>query len=345
MSEFVQSFAIELGAVVLSASLLAWAIFSIWRERKLAQADKQTIETLRSKRFAKYAKAQEAYQSFREKLEKKNNGNTVIIDLIHDLGDDFVGRDKAEQQITFDEAFEAVAAIRGATPRTRILVVLHTLGGYARPAHMIALALKQHLKKAKRHNPKSDPMVIAYVPYVAMSGGTMIALSADRITMDPTAALGPIDTIYGGFPSEAYEDLIERKGVEATQDVLVMLAHEAKKYDKYAAKVARQIINKAHKLPGDDPNRLANYLTSGQLSHSESISPERADELGINVSTRIPDEIYGLVDARIRMIQTKIEEEERKGDGGSGSDHSDPEKPEAALETMIARKLRVSPRL
>ena len=156
MSEFVQNFAIELGAVVLSAGLLAWAIFSIWRERMLAQADKQTIETLRSKRFAKYAKAQDAYKAFREKLEKKNNGNTVIIDLIHDLGDDFVGRDKAEQQITFDEAFEAVAAIRGATPRTRILVVLHTLGGYARPAHMIALALKQHLKKAKRHNPKTS---------------------------------------------------------------------------------------------------------------------------------------------------------------------------------------------
>ena len=45
------------------------------------------------------------------------------------------------------------------------------------------------------------------------------------------------------------------------------------------------------------------------------------------------------------MIQTKIEEEERKGDGGKGGDNSDPDKPEASLETMIARKLRVSPRL
>ena len=70
MNEFVHNFAIELGAVVLSTGLLAWAIFSIWRERMLAQADKQTIEGIRSKRFAKYTKAEDSYKSFREKLEK-----------------------------------------------------------------------------------------------------------------------------------------------------------------------------------------------------------------------------------------------------------------------------------
>ena len=76
------------------------------------------------------------------------------------------------------EALQAVAAIRQANARAKIVVVLHTLGGYARPAHMIAQALCQHLEKARaHHNPKRDPRVVAYIPYIAMSGGTMIARS------------------------------------------------------------------------------------------------------------------------------------------------------------------------
>lgn len=295
-------------AVFLAVGLLVSVIISI-NARLTESADGRAMEELRNRRYRKYGDAAKAYKKARKKIEE---GNAVLIDLIHDLGDDFIGRDQAEQQITFDEAFEAVSAIRDATPRSKIIVVLHTLGGYARPAHMIALALKRHLKKARQHSPKRDPMVLAYVPYVAMSGGTMIALSADKIYMDETASLGPIDTIYGGFPSEAYDKLLEVKGVEATQDLLVMLAHEAQKYDRYAAKVARDIINPAHKGKGDDPNALADYLTSGKLSHSEAISPKEAKELGVNVSAKIPDAIYALVDARIRMIQTRVEEDEKQ---------------------------------
>ncbi len=338
MPEFDNNQLLWIGSAVLIAALvLSIAIASV-RSRLLVSADERAMDVLRHRRFQKYGEAAKAYNKFRKKIE---TGNTILIDLIHDLGDDFSGRDSAEQQITFDEAFEAVSAIRGATPRSKIVIVLHTLGGYARPAHMVALALKRHLKKARQHNPRKDPLVVAYVPYVAMSGGTMIALAADKICLDETASLGPIDTIYGGFPSEAYDTLLDAKGVEGTQDVLVMLAHEAKKYDKYAARVARDIINPAHKSKADDPHALADYLTSGKLSHSEAISPKEAKELGINVSAKIPELVYGLVDARIRMIQTRVEEDDEREKAESKEREKEIREREASTEKALARMLRV----
>ncbi len=309
--------------VVLAALGYAYAQYL---SRQRASSDERQMVKLRSKRFADYEDARREYEKLRKKIE---TGNTVLIDLIHDLGDDFVGRDSAQQQIAFDEALQAVAAIRQANARAKIVVVLHTLGGYARPAHMIAQALRQHLEKTKgHHNPKREPRVIAHIPYIAMSGGTMIALAADKVCMNKTASLGPIDTIYGGFPTDAYNALIEQKGVLATQDVLVMLAHEARKYDQYAVKVAREIVNPVHRKPGKPEHYLADYLSSGELSHSQAISVKEARELGMNVASKVDETINGLVDARIRMINTRLEYEtgqhddprsDRRDGGGQGS--------------------------
>ena len=301
-----QTTVIGAGMAALIVVLLIVIVRMLTSRRQLA-SDEDQLAKLRRKRAAAYHEAKAEYRRHRAKFEKSN---TLLIELIHDLGDGFIGRDSAPQQIVFDEAFEAIALIRQANPRSKIVIVLHTLGGYARPAHMIALAIKEHLRKAK-HNPRRDPHVVAYVPYVAMSGGAMIALAAEKVTMDPTASLGPIDTIYGGFPTETYRDLLEQKGPLATQDVLVMLAHEAEKYDRYADRIAREIIHPNHKAEDKDPDFLANYLSAGKLSHSEAISPAEAEQLGINVSTKIPADIYGLVDARIRMIHTRLEYEER----------------------------------
>lgn len=346
MFESISEQELVIAAGLLAAmSLLGWAYWQ-YLAHETRKRDAHSLVKLRSWLGRSYEEAKQGYKKARANLEKRNRRNTIVIDLIHDLGDEFEGRDSAEQEITFDEAFNAIAAIRGANARTHIMIILHTLGGYARPAHMVALALKKHLRKVGKHNPYKHPKITVYVPYVAMSGGTFIALAADRIFMDETASLGPIDTIYGSFPSEAYEDLIAQKGVEQTQDLLVLLAHEASKYDKYAQDVAREIINPVHRLPlhkmsGDGPRTdkarsraLADHLTSGEMSHSQAISPTSARELGINLSKNIPPDVYNLVDARIRMIQTKAVSdadkearaaEEKKADKPNGPDDNDPQ--------------------
>jgi len=43
--------------------------------------------------------------------------------------------------------------------------------------------------------------VTVFVPHYAMSGGTLIALTADEIVMDPNAVLGPVDPQIGNMPA------------------------------------------------------------------------------------------------------------------------------------------------
>jgi Serine dehydrogenase proteinase len=55
-------------------------------------------------------------------------------------------------------------------------LVLHTPGGLVLAAEQIASALAAH-----------EGPVTVYVPHYAMSGGTLIALAADRIVLSPSA--------------------------------------------------------------------------------------------------------------------------------------------------------------
>ena len=82
--------------------------------------------------------------------------------------------------ISIEDSEEVLRAIRMTPPDMPIDIILHTPGGLVLASQQIACALCDH--KAK---------VTAFVPHYAMSGGTLIALAADEIVMDPHAVLGP----------------------------------------------------------------------------------------------------------------------------------------------------------
>ena len=84
--------------------------------------------------------------------------------------------------IDIEDSEQVLRAIRMTPPDTPITLILHTPGGLVLAATQIALALKGHPAKKT-----------VIVPHYAMSGGTLIALAADEIQMDPYAVLGPID--------------------------------------------------------------------------------------------------------------------------------------------------------
>ena len=51
-----------------------------------------------------------------------------------------------------------------------------------------------------------------FVPHYAMSGGTLLALAADEIVMDPNAVLGPVDPQIGDMPAASILQVLEIKG-------------------------------------------------------------------------------------------------------------------------------------
>ena len=81
---------------------------------------------------------------------------------------------------------EHVLARLGRVPGDDVTLVLHTAGGCAASCVMIADAVRQF------------PRSRAIVPYMALSGGTLIALSAQELSMSRLAALSAVDPVIFG---------------------------------------------------------------------------------------------------------------------------------------------------
>src|SRR5690606_1525773 len=102
--------------------------------------------------------------------------------------------------ISIDDSEAVLRAIRLTDPDVPIDLILHTPGGLVLAAEQIAEALLQHPAK-----------VTVFVPHYAMSGGTLIALAADAIVLDPNAVLGPVDPQVGKYPAASILTVLERK--------------------------------------------------------------------------------------------------------------------------------------
>src|SRR5437667_1820394 len=120
--------------------------------------------------------------------------------------------------IDVNDSEEILRAIKLTDADRPIDLILHTPGGLVLAAGQIAHALKRHRAK-----------VTVFVPHYAMSGGTLIALAADEIVMDPNAVLGPVDPQLGQSPAASVLTVLDRKKPEDIDDQTLILADVSRK--------------------------------------------------------------------------------------------------------------------
>ena len=215
---------------------------------------------------------------------------TKTIAIIHDFGLPDNQRTEHREYLTVREAFEVLAQIRSVGPNTPIDIILHTPGGSAFACQMIATALKDR------------PNTTAYVPYCAMSAGTIIALATEKVVMGDHACLGPIDLQLGPFAAESFIRLLKEKPIKDVDDFVVLLGYLAEKDLKTARQRACEMLNKKH-FGRDDACQLTDFLVGGDMPHSEQISRSRAKELGVNVAKEdCPEAVFRMVDARLELL-------------------------------------------
>lgn len=194
--------------------------------------------------------------------------------------------------INIDDSEEVLRAIRMTPPDMPIDFILHTPGGLVLAAEQIARALNKHPAK-----------VTVFVPHYAMSGGTMIALAADEIVMDENAVLGPLDPQIGNCPAVSLIKLLERKDINSIDDQTLIMADIA---EKAINQVRRTIIDLLKdNMPLDKAERIAVALTDGRWTHDYPITVEEAKELGLPVSTEMPEEVYELMNLYPQPIQRR----------------------------------------
>jgi ClpP class serine protease len=149
-----------------------------------------------------------------------------------------------------------------------VVLLVHTLGGPLQPVVQIARAVQRH------------GQVATFVPFHALSGGTLIALASQSIFMWPHATLGPVDPQIGPFSASSLLAVLKAKPAEAIDDHTLALAHEAKKAIQQTTELTRAFV-------GDRP-ALIERLVAGVTTHSYPISLEDAKAMGLDVREAEP---------------------------------------------------------
>jgi len=252
-----------------------------------------------------------------------------VIALIHrQEARSILGVDVANH-IDIEDSEAVLRAIRLTPTEQPIDLILHTPGGLVLAAEQIGKALVQHKGK-----------VTVFIPHYAMSGGTLIALAADEIVMDPNAVLGPVDPQIAGVPASSILKVLELKKPDRIDDQTIMMADIAAKARVQVATFATEILMK--RMPKEKAAELGVALSEGRWTHDFPITVQLALQLGLPVTTNMPLIVFDLMDLypqsntqRPSVVYIPLTRPD--GKGGPSTAPAVPGKPGAKEETIPTR--------
>jgi ClpP class serine protease len=188
--------------------------------------------------------------------------------------------------IDIEDSEQVLRAIRLTPPDMPIDLLLHTPGGLVLASDQIAYALLRHQGK-----------VTVFVPHYAMSGGTLVALAADEIVMDPDAVLGPVDPQLGSitrgyWPAASILAALETPNPNRDDQTLILGDMSAK-----AIKQVRETVQEllGGRLGDAEAARVAAELSEGRWTHDFPIRLAHARALGLTVSDELPPIVHDLM--------------------------------------------------
>jgi ClpP class serine protease len=234
------------------------------------------LELLRARRIAQ--------------LERQRNSRVILLvhrqETMRFLGFPLV------RYIDINDSEEVLRAVQLTDDDVPIDIVLHTPGGLVLATLQIAEAIHQH--KAK---------VTVFVPHYAMSGGTLIALAADEIVMCKHSVLGPIDPQIRQWPAASLLKVVEQKPLAKIDDETLILADVSRKAITQVKQAATKLLER--QLPADQADKIAEKLSVGTWTHDYPIWANSAKELGLNVSTEMPDDVLQLMKLYPQPVRTQ----------------------------------------
>ena len=186
--------------------------------------------------------------------------------------------------ITIEDSEQVLRAIRMTPNNMPIDFIIHTPGGLALAATQIAQALVDH---------KAPVRVI--IPHYAMSGGTLIALAADEIIMDEHAVLGPVDPQLGQEPAASIVNIEKLKEPKDIDDETLIKIDISKKALKQMYENVKGILLKKG-YDEETASKIAEELSQGRWTHDYPLTVEYLKNLGLKISTDVPEEVYALMD-------------------------------------------------
>ena len=171
-------------------------------------------------------------------------------------------------------------------------IILHTPGGSTAATESIV----NYLRSLFGNN------IRAFIPQIAMSAGTMIALSCKEIVMGKQSNIGPIDPQFGGMSCagviEEFQSAIEGIKTEAASaplwQVIVSKYHptflgDCQKAIDWSRKMVTEWLStnmlSDHDSPEEDSKKIVDILGSHKetFTHEKHIHIDECKKLGIKV--------------------------------------------------------------
>ena len=216
-----------------------------------------------------------------EGLERERG--TKVITMIHKK--ELWTEPGEDPEIGIEDTVKVLMEIQKTPPNKPIDMIIHTPGGYAVAAQMMAMAIKFHPAK-----------VTVMIPFYAMSGGSLMSLAAGEIRMEKYSVLGPVDpqipTPGGMHPAGALATLMKTKPIQTISDKMVILAESGNLEIENAKAFVMWLLE--GKMDEQQAERVADFLARGYMSHATPITLDVARTLGLNVVEGVPDKVYEL---------------------------------------------------
>jgi ClpP class serine protease len=235
-----------------------------------------------------WQRRQTEFRRVRALQEFEQNRQSRVILLIHRQESISLLGIPLSRYISIEDSEQVLRAIRLTPPNVPIDLILHTPGGLVLATEQIARALIRHPAK-----------VTVFIPHYAMSGGTMLALAADEIVMDPNAVLGPVDPQLGNMAAASIITVVEQKPIAEIDDQTLIMADLSRKAIAQVQRFVRTLLKDEvpqPKIAPENIEKIVDMLTTGKITHDCPITVEEATELGMPITVGLPKSIYNLME-------------------------------------------------
>jgi ClpP class serine protease len=184
--------------------------------------------------------------------------------------------------IDINDSEEVLRAIHMTDDEVPLDIVLHTPGGIVVAALQVARSIHEH--KAK---------VSVFVPHLCNVGRHAHRDRCRRDRHVETRWTRSDDPQIGQSPTASLIKVIEQKPIAQIDDETLVLADVGRKAIAQLRQSASDILKK--QLPGEKAQALAEKLSSGTWKQDYPLFAAMAKELGLPVSTDIPNDVLELM--------------------------------------------------
>ncbi|MCX8648453.1 hypothetical protein J3U01_08575 [Bifidobacterium sp. B4107] len=176
-----------------------------------------------------------------------------------------------------------MANIHGLDKSKGLDLVLHTPGGQLSAVEQLVKYLKSWFNND----------IVAFVPQLAMSAGTMMACACKEIYMGKQSAIGPTDPQFGGIPAGGIEREFEQAVKETTKNPSssAMWAQIISKYTPTLLGECRNAVQASTEMVKD-------WLSDNMLKDDEQTADHAARWLGTHENSAMHDRHINIDQAR-----------------------------------------------